>query len=688
MRTTVRRRLAAGGGLLSAALVAGSLVVAAGPASAAASTNDVPVNSAASRVTFSTTARVVTGSSVVFTGPSTSVAVVDGARSATFTSSVDMNNGAMTAPSTQPDFTDPDPVSATAPGPGPVDPGRYSVEFDAPVLAPGVGGGRVDGCVDCLSITTPTAPTVTGSTGLQVEAGGSRELALPGTGFARSTRVEVLKADGTSDVAVSASGVPGKTTPTRLTRTFTPAPAATPGVRSIRFTNTDGQTTTCAGCFTVLAPSLSAVSPRAAANSGPIDLTFTGPAGTFTGASRPVLQYASDVVGSANRAALSVSGTNVRPSADGSTLVATFDLTGAAPRTDGYLPAVTTGSATNVSNDRFSVTQPAAPTVTGVTPATGEAGRTLTLQVAGTGFARGAAVAFEQTTGTVTTTTTSVPASAVDYRSTSLLVVTVTFPAGSTGAYAVRVTNTDGKTVVRPASFTVTAASPSPSVSPTSSATRSPSAGPTTTPGASATPTVSSSPTRSATASPTPALQQPTIDVSPSTIVAVQQKATVFGTAPPGSLLEIRAYSRPSTTFTTVRSVTVGPDGQYSFVVGPSGNTRLFARSTQGGLTSDSRQVVLTVRTSLNLKVARTGTRTYRFTGSLLPKRPGQLITVFYERSDGSRVIAARARNAADGTYNVSRTFTGGGTFTLFTGTGTDNNNAANNSNRVRVAIR
>ncbi|MCW2777545.1 MAG: hypothetical protein JWN17_1270, partial [Frankiales bacterium] len=151
---------------------------------------------------------------------------------------------------------------------------------------------------------------------------------------------------------------------------------------------------------------------------------------------------------------------------------------------------------------------------------------------------------------------------------------------------------------------------------------------------------------------------------------------------------EIHAYSRPSTTFTTVRTGTVGPDGTYSFVVGPSGNTRLFARTVTPLGSADSDQVVLTVKTSLNLKVARTGTRTYRFTGSLLPKRPGQLITVFYEKADGSRVIAARARNAADGTYNVSRTFSGGGTFTLFTGTGTDNNNAANNSNRVRVTLR
>lgn len=62
-------------------------------------------------------------------------------------------------------------------------------------------------------------------------------------------------------------------------------------------------------------------------------------------------------------------------------------------------------------------------------------------------------------------------------------------------------------------------------------------------------------------------------------------------------------------------------------------------------------------------------------------------MTVFYE-AGGTRTIASRARVAQDGSYNVTRTFGGTGTFVLYTGTGTDINNAAGTSNRVRTTIR
>lgn len=133
-----------------------------------------------------------------------------------------------------------------------------------------------------------------------------------------------------------------------------------------------------------------------------------------------------------------------------------------------------------------------------------------------------------------------------------------------------------------------------------------------------------------------------------------------------------------------VRSRTVAPDGGYSLVVGPSGNPRLSARTVTSTGSSDSEQKVLAVTTSLNLKVVRTSTRTLRFTGSLLSRRPGQSITIFFETADGSRVIAARARIAADRTFDVSRAFSTGGSMTRFAATGTDDGNAADDSNRGR----
>ncbi len=201
-------------------------------------------------------------------------------------------------------------------------------------------------------------------------------------------------------------------------------------------------------------------------------------------------------------------------------------------------------------------------------------------------------------------------------------------------------------------------------------------------PGASATPTATTSPTPC----PSPTATQPatpaTVSISPATITA-KETALVSGIAAPGATVELMAYSRPSTTYRVARTGTADAQGRFAFTIAPSGNTRLYARS--GG--SDSATAVLQVRTSINLKVVRTGERTYRFSGSTLPKRRGQLVQVTYARGAG-RTLAAKVRVASDGTYLVTRTFGGTGTFTFSTITGTDNDNAAGTSNSVRTTVR
>ncbi len=206
--------------------------------------------------------------------------------------------------------------------------------------------------------------------------------------------------------------------------------------------------------------------------------------------------------------------------------------------------------------------------------------------------------------------------------------------------------------------------------------------------------TCSDSSTHTVAAAPSPppstatATVRPVVTLERSTITS-QEGVGVRATTFPGAIVELHAYSRPSTRYVVVRRGVATQDGTIGFQVGPSGNTRLFVRTTRvdGSGRQDSESVVLTVRTSINLKVVRTGVRTYRFTGSTLPKRSGQLVTVFYSSGSGSRVIAARARVSAKGTYDVTRRFSGGGTVTLFTATGTDINNAGNESNRLRAVL-
>lgn len=565
---------------------------------------------------------------------------------------------------------------------GPANSGTYNVTANdrAPMT-------DADTCTSCFTVL-PAAPlTLTALSPNSQLAGqtSNRLVTFTGDGFERGSRIDFLLAGTqTVDSAINGNLEPpddgdpttdgdttdGITTRTTLRRTVTVSNAAPTGARDVRITNVDGSTTVLPGGFAVNGAPLTSTTPNGGNNDpsrAPLTVTFNG--GGLNTAGKPFLQFVNDP-GSSTREALTIAGTVVGTPTT-SSITATFDLRNAAPAA--YLPVVRNpNGSSNACSCSFTVLQSStrvttvsgldSDTATAGTDKAQAAGTTKSFVVTGTNFAKGTRVAVS---GTGVTTT------AVEFLSPTQLRATFqSTAAAATGDRNVTATRTDGSTSAACANcYTVTAAA---SPSPSASASRTPS------PSASA----------SASASSNPLVQAPTINVNPQTIIAVQEKATVFGQATPGSTIEIYAYSRPNTEYARVRTGTVGPDGTYSFEVGPSGNTRLYAQTVtpQGSAKSDS--IILTVKTSLNLKIARTGTRTYRFTGSLLPKRPGQLVTVFYVNSSGGRTIAARARNAADGSYNVTRQFSGTGTFTFFTGTGTDNNNAANDSNRVRVTVR
>ncbi len=373
-----------------------------------------------------------------------------------------------------------------------------------------------------------------------------------------------------------------------------------------------------------------------------------------------------------------------------------------------------------VNTDRLTATQVDGLRITTIKvdrldPSSGSNSSVVRSTVSGRGFPVGSSVRLiNEATPTVGT----IVGSSTERTSATTLVTSFDLNGAMAGNYRVQVSSPDGSTstpecspvftvvnVLSPApagqastrdtsGFTcreATVASPSPSVS--SSASTSPSAGlPSILPSASssATPTASASPSASSTVSASPSgPTTPSIATSPSTIDC-QQSSTVVVTAQSGTRVELYAYSRPSTTYAKVREGVVNEAGRIEFRVGPCGNTRLYARSfDQQGNFTDSPSTVITVRTSINLRVVRVGTRTYRFTGTTLPKRRNQLVTVFYQRTDGSnRVIASRARTDSVGRYEVVRQFGGTGTFDLFTGTGTDINNAAGTTRKVRTTIR
>ncbi len=206
---------------------------------------------------------------------------------------------------------------------------------------------------------------------------------------------------------------------------------------------------------------------------------------------------------------------------------------------------------------------------------------------------------------------------------------------------------------------TITAgSSPSPSASSSTSATptRSASATPTATMSSSATPTASTS------SSSTPlACQAAQVNVNTPTINATGlASVTVFG-ATPNSRVELQGYSQDhfggqsfANDPTPVdRAGTADSSGTITFNdLRPSSNTRLRARQV-GCAYGDS--AVINVRTTIFLKVTRTGARTYLFDVDSVPARPGGLIVSLY-RITGQTCAAGVEPRDCPGEQFISQT--------------------------------
>jgi hypothetical protein len=203
---------------------------------------------------------------------------------------------------------------------------------------------------------------------------------------------------------------------------------------------------------------------------------------------------------------------------------------------------------------------------------------------------------------------------------------------------------------------------PSPSASPsaTATATRNP------------TPTLSPTGSPGCTTAASVALERTTITATGSSGVTVRATAN--------SVVDLFAYSRPSTTYRVVRSAEVGADGVAEFRIVPPTNTRLYAQ--QRGCDA-SPSVVLNVRTQLSLNVVRNGTRNYTFSGRALPARNGGLIVSLYRvTANGNQILTAQTRaNASTGVYSITRQFTGSGRFGFVVRTGQDLQNGPGASN-------
>jgi hypothetical protein len=300
-------------------------------------------------------------------------------------------------------------------------------DWDVRVINPDASS---DVCAACFTVTAQ-APTV-GSTSPSSRGQGatSQNIAITGTNFAQGAQA-----------SFSGTGITVNSTifvnTTQVTANITISPTATTGPRNVTVTNTDAQSGSCTGCFTVNAgPVVTNVTPPAATNSGSVQLTFTGTG--FASGSTVALQLEGqpDIAGTAVIFTSSVS------------LKATFNLTAAAPSAWDVL--ITNPDQGNGGCTACFTIAGGDPTVTDVIPdafGQGAAGQELTLT--GTNFAMGADVAFSGTGITVDEVVLVDP--------TELSVTVSVAPAAATGARNVTVTNTDDQSGTCIGCFTVNA---------------------------------------------------------------------------------------------------------------------------------------------------------------------------------------------------------------------------------------
>lgn len=224
----------------------------------------------------------------------------------------------------------------------------------------------------------------------------------------------------------------------------------------------------------------------------------------------------------------------------------------------------------------------------------------------------------------------------------------------------------------------------SPPASPSASPTGSPSASPATSVAPS---TGATSPAASPSNNPPPpgCLVAAEARANRNTIVATGA-VNVTVTATPNSIVDLYAYTRPSSTFRVVRSAELGADGTANFLLTPPGNTRMYAQ--QRGC-AFGRSSVINVRTAISIFAKRNGPRNYTFSGDSLPARRGGLIISLYRVTDnGRQVLTAQTRaSSTTGDWVINRRFTGSGRFGFVARTGQDLQNAPGSSNVRRTEI-
>lgn len=173
----------------------------------------------------------------------------------------------------------------------------------------------------------------------------------------------------------------------------------------------------------------------------------------------------------------------------------------------------------------------------------------------------------------------------------------------------------------------------------------------------------------------------PTLTLSTKTVQVGRTTTVTASGATPGSKLTLEGYSRPSTTYAPIRTeVTVAPDGTIApFAVRPPTSARVRLQVT--GCTTPGTGQVISVIPGLGITVTRVATRTYVFSGKIIPGKQnlGRAIALYVGSGSATPTKRFTAKAAADGSYRAKLVLPRGAT-RAYWATGADMTNLAGKS--------
>lgn len=136
-------------------------------------------------------------------------------------------------------------------------------------------------------------------------------------------------------------------------------------------------------------------------------------------------------------------------------------------------------------------------------------------------------------------------------------------------------------------------------------------------------------------------------------VISAGNSVLLRGNARPGTAVALLSYSRPSTTYTAIRSGIADGAGDFTFSVAPMTSSRMYVSSLHG----DSLSVAVLVRRVVSLAVISAPGCILTAVGSVSPSEPPVTVDIGYRAATGRIVRAMSTTTRSDGTYAVGRSF-------------------------------